>query len=252
MQKVSPGSCGIRSAVFRPALAVLALLPACLPATTSSAPPSEPWIAGNRAAAGPPGSRILVERNRRWLPATILRHDDASGRVLVHYQGFGPEWDELVTADRVRPDPDPDTPRAQDYRQGEPVLVEVGGGRLVLAVVDAQVSPHAWRVQYQGYGPGFAEVVAAHWIRRTHAGRSARQPGQRVLVDVGGGSTAAGTVIAVVAEHRWLVRFDGTGPDQDREVGPDEIRGAGETPPTNPPSPPPASQAGPPLGPALP
>ena len=87
-------------------------------------------------------------------------------------------------------------------------------------------------------------------MRRTHAGRSARHAGQRVLVDVGGVSTAAGTVIAIVAEHRWLVRFDGTGPEHDREVGPDEIRDAAETPPTNPPAP--ASQAAPSQGPAPP
>lgn len=44
---------------------------------------------------------VDVEWRGRWWPATVLDRK-GSGRYLVHYDGFGEEWDEVVGPERIR------------------------------------------------------------------------------------------------------------------------------------------------------
>lgn len=44
---------------------------------------------------------VDVEWRGRWWPATILERK-TSGRYLVHYDGYGSDWDEVVGPERVR------------------------------------------------------------------------------------------------------------------------------------------------------
>jgi hypothetical protein len=53
-----------------------------------------------RLAAGGAG-KLVVEWGGSYWPATILvRHGD--GRALIRYDGYGPEWDEIVGPARMR------------------------------------------------------------------------------------------------------------------------------------------------------
>jgi len=61
---------------------------------TSSSPPAA-------AAPAPEKPELEVEWRGRWWPARVLRKDGET--TLIHYVGFGSEWDETVPADRVRP-----------------------------------------------------------------------------------------------------------------------------------------------------
>ena len=44
---------------------------------------------------------VDVEWRGRWWPATVLERK-TSGRYLVHYDGYGSDWDEVVGPERIR------------------------------------------------------------------------------------------------------------------------------------------------------
>lgn len=56
------------------------------------------------------GDLVDVEWRGSWWPATLLERRGA--RWLVHYEGYGSDWDEVVTIERIRdrrqrvPEPD--------------------------------------------------------------------------------------------------------------------------------------------------
>jgi hypothetical protein len=51
---------------------------------------------------------VEVEWKGSWWPAQILGVLEDPTRYRVHYDGYGDEWDEVVSADRVRlPLPEP-------------------------------------------------------------------------------------------------------------------------------------------------
>ena len=206
-------------------IAALPLVTAC--ASKNTAPPATPSEADGFASFGPggldPGAHVQINRNSQWLPGAIVRQLGPN-RYQVHYDGFGAEWDEAVGLDRLRPGAEAGAAGtvAKDYRPGEKILVRAQN-RLLLADVVQQVSPEVWRVHYDGYGPEVAESVPAPRMRRQHAGTSAFGASQPVTVDVGGGRVLPGKVIGIVAADRWLVRFDGFGPEYDQEVGADRV-----------------------------
>lgn len=47
------------------------------------------------------GDRLEVEWHGSWYPATVLAVEPG-GRYLIHYVGYGKEWDEVVGPDRMR------------------------------------------------------------------------------------------------------------------------------------------------------
>ncbi|MBX3225692.1 MAG: hypothetical protein KIT84_31055 [Labilithrix sp.] len=61
---------------------------------------------------------IEVEWRGRWWPATIMERR-GSGRFMVHYTGYGDEWDEVVGVERIRLRVVPETPTVND-----PALVD--------------------------------------------------------------------------------------------------------------------------------
>ncbi len=61
---------------------------------------------------------VDVEWRGRWYPATVLEQRGGS-HYLVHYDGYSEEWDEVVTAERIR------LRRLDETREpNEPALVE--------------------------------------------------------------------------------------------------------------------------------
>lgn len=59
-------------------------------------PPPPPSSAGYA-----PGSRVEVQWQGQWYPATILKVDGQ--KYLIHYEGYESSWDEWVTAERIKP-----------------------------------------------------------------------------------------------------------------------------------------------------
>lgn len=169
-----------------------------------------------------PGAPVLIQKNGQWLPGTVVT-PEANGFAVVNYDGFGPEWNERVGPDRLNPRETAAASTARDFKVGDKILVK-SQNRLLLGTVVSQLAADSWRVHYDGYGPEIAENVGPDRIRRQFAGTSQRALGQPVGVDVGGARVMAGKVLAVVAADRWLVRFDGFGPEYDQEVGADRLR----------------------------
>jgi hypothetical protein len=196
------------------------------------------------AAANPDfatGAKVEVQRNRQWFPATVIQ--PFGDRFLIHYEGFGNEWNETVGLDRIRALPGPGS--ARDYKVGERVLV-VMANRHAAAEITAQAGPTSWRVHFDGYGPDVGEVVGPDRLRRPFTGTSPHPVGSPVGVEFNG-QVLGGKVLAVTAADKWIVRFPSFGPDYDQEVGPNRIRPApGEAPAAAPPPPVAAAPSPPP------
>lgn len=60
-----------------------------------------------------PGTAILVEWHGKYYEATVLS-TTPDGLTRIHYEGYGPEWDEDVGEDRIRPRPEGDVESADD------------------------------------------------------------------------------------------------------------------------------------------
>jgi hypothetical protein len=140
--------------------------------------------------------------------------------VVAQFEGYGPEWNEQVTLDRIKARPPASLER--DYRIGERVLVLAASNKLFVAEIVQQLGVDRWRVHYDGYGPEVAEDVGPDRLRRPYRGPSSLAVGQAIGVRAGADVLPA-KVAAIVAPERWIVRFNGFGPEGDQEVGPDRV-----------------------------
>lgn len=195
------------------------LLGACAPANTAPPPSVPPPTTDSRRPDLSAGSPILVRRGALWIPARVVG-SGGPDRVIVQYEGYGPEWNEPVSLDRIKPRPAASL--ARDYRIGDRVLVLAASNRLLVAEVVQQIAADRWRVHYDGYGPEVAEDVGPDRLRRPHEGPSPLALGQIVGVRAGADVLPA-KVVAIVAPERWIVRFSGLGPESDQEIGPDRV-----------------------------
>lgn len=113
------------------------LVPACAPRPSSDTvviptlvpPPARPAPAPSTSSARPigttaepqpraregraPGTPILVEWHGKYYAATVLS-TTPDGLTRIHYEGYGPEWDEDVGEDRIRPRSEGDTDGADE------------------------------------------------------------------------------------------------------------------------------------------
>lgn len=208
-----------RASLARIGLVFSLFLGACDPANTAPPPSVPPPSTDSRRPDLSPGSPLLVRRGALWLPSRVVG-PAGPDRVVVQFEGYGPEWNEAVTFDRIKARPLPLL--ARDYRIGERVLVLAASNKLFVAEIVQQVAPYRWRVHYDGYGPEVAEDVGPDRLRRPHAGPSALALGQPVGVRAGT-SVLPAKVVAIVASDRFIVRFDGMGPESDQEIGPDRL-----------------------------
>ena len=70
----------------------------------------------NEAGSWRAREEVEVEWHGSWWPAVIL--EQRGGRWLVHYEGYGSDWDELVGPERIRErraDLDPDEGAEPEY-----------------------------------------------------------------------------------------------------------------------------------------
>jgi hypothetical protein len=59
------------------------------------------------------GTPVEVEWHGRWWPAVLL--EQRGDRWLIHYVGYGDDWDEVVTPDRIR---EPQTVEEDEFLDG--------------------------------------------------------------------------------------------------------------------------------------
>ncbi len=202
---------------FAPATIALILVAGCSPRGSAEPEPAAAPTAPQ--AEAPPqfsaGSKVEVQRNSKWLPATVVQ--TAGDKWLVSYEGWGPEWNETVGADRIRALP-------VVYKPGDKVLVQMAN-RLAAAEIVMQATPNLWRVHYDGYGPEVGEIVGPARLRQPFSGKALHAVGDPVGVEFQG-QVLGGKILQVAAADRFVVRFPTFGPDYDQEVTNDRLRPA--------------------------
>ncbi len=206
-----------RSFLAPTTIALALLASACSPRGSGEPEPAAAPTAAQ--AEAPPkytaGTKVEVQRNNKWLPGTIVQV--AGDKWLVAYEGWGPEWNETVGADRLRALP-------VVYNKGDKVLVQMAN-RLAAAEIVMQATPQLWRVHYDGYGPEVGEIVGPARLKRPFTGKSPHAIGDAVGVEFQG-QVLAGKVLQVAAADRFIIRFPAFGPDYDQEVTLDRVRPA--------------------------
>jgi hypothetical protein len=101
------------------------------------------------------GRYVIAEWKGQWYKAVTLETMD--GRTKVHYVGYGDEWDEWLTPDRLKPfDPKHKPP-------GTSVQVEWQGKWYPAKVLAAEHGLHF--ISYDGYGPEWNEWVPARRMK---------------------------------------------------------------------------------------
>jgi hypothetical protein len=112
-------------------------------------------------------------------PAVILEAPSLS-KYKVHYDGYDPVWDELVSRDRIRgyvegqvnaPEPPAkvrdkvlQAAKTNHYKLNDHVRVE-WHGQLYPALVRGIVGPERYLIAYDGYGPEWNETVGSARIQ---------------------------------------------------------------------------------------
>ena len=119
------------------------------------------------------GQQVLVEWSGAYYPAVIVAQRDAE-HVLISYNGYGEEWDEVVSLDRIvegkHLDGSPlvDTHEPYDLREaqiGDKISVEWQGAWYD-AHVEHVLSRQEIVIHYDGYGHEWDEVVGGDRVRR--------------------------------------------------------------------------------------
>ena len=131
-------------------LLVLALFAATVPAT-ASAQTGRP-IAAAIAKAHVAGDPLFVEWGGSWWKATVIV-PLPDGRVVIHYDGWSQDYDEIATPKRIRTA----LPTAATPSVGDSVFVEWKGSFWPAKVLN--VSTAGVRVHYDGFGPEWDEDV---------------------------------------------------------------------------------------------
>jgi hypothetical protein len=68
----------------------------------SPPPPAGPATDAQTGRRRAVNEQVSVKYGDVWYVATIIEVDAAQNKVKIHYDGWGSEWDEWVTPDRVR------------------------------------------------------------------------------------------------------------------------------------------------------
>ncbi len=97
----------------------------------------------------------LAQYKNQWYPVRILKTD--GDRFLVHYQGWGAEWDEWLGPERLK------LPEFLRIAPGKSVMVEWAGKWYPAKVLKEDSGFHF--IHYEGYGPEWDEWVASPRIR---------------------------------------------------------------------------------------
>jgi hypothetical protein len=137
----------------------------------ADAPAARPSMAVASGMVHHAGDAVFVEWGGSMWRATVVA-GLADGRAVIHYDGWGDEWDELVTPSRLRTElRDGTVLRADDA-----VQVEWHGSYWAATIL--RVARDGYLIHYAGYGAEWDEVVPRGRITRLipHQERTRQTP----------------------------------------------------------------------------
>jgi Agenet domain len=225
------------------------------------APPQRPWEGIKpRPIAGPPvfppkpaPQDLQVEWQGSWYAAEILSASGSSN--LIRYKGYGPEWDEWVTAERMRFLPPDTIPPERGFADGsaskssdtiQQVRLQPAAGDLVVKWGNQwwraevlQTEGDKSRIRYVGYDARHDEWVTPDRVK-TFSAEDERPPDPPavatqpegffvhgspgkgdLLVQWGSGWWPAEVLESQGTQH--FIRYKGYGPEWDEWVTPQRL-----------------------------
>lgn len=172
------------------------------------------------------GDKIEIKWGSHWYAGEVLEVD--GDRYKVHYDGYGANWDEWATLERLR---DKDDARsvspakevtpvdaAVDWKAGDRVEAKSYGSWYPATVLEA--GEGKWRVTFDGYASGSDAWVEADGIRAVRKG--SWKVGDRVEAKSYGLWYAA--TIIEAEDARWKVKYDGYSDSSNEWVNLDRLR----------------------------
>ncbi len=109
------------------------------------------------------GDPITVEIDGAWHPARVVTVLP-DGRLEVHYEGWSPEWNQLVGRDRVAAPRAPSRTASGDrHAVGDAVVVRFEGVWYPAKVI-GEVSDGRWEIRYDGWGAEWNQLVGTDRI----------------------------------------------------------------------------------------
>lgn len=103
---------------------------------------------------------VMVEWRNTWYPAKILKTEN--GKSFIHYEGYGSNWDEWVTPNRIRAGTSDRT--GTDQLDQESVMVEWRNQWFPARIVKTENGKSF--IHYDGYGSNWDEWVTPDRIKQ--------------------------------------------------------------------------------------
>lgn len=126
------------------------------------------------------GEKVLVEWEKNTYPAVILETNGPT-KIKVHYEGYDPIWDEVVTRERIKgfndgnaphPEPPPKV-RAKALQAAQTNVHKIGDrvrvewhGSMYPAVIVGIVGQERYRIHFEGYGDEWDDTVGLNRIQQ--------------------------------------------------------------------------------------
>ena len=109
------------------------------------------------------GEHLMIEWGGSWWAASTLAAID-DGRVVIHYTGWGEEWDEIVKPTRIRRE----VQGTSNFAAGDSAFVEWKGSWWPAKVqkISTVGGKEQYAIRYDGYGKEWDETVGAARIKR--------------------------------------------------------------------------------------
>jgi hypothetical protein len=148
------------------------------------------------------GEALAVEWHGSLWPAHVIA-PVPGGRVAIHYDGFGDEWDEIVGPSRIGA-------MSELAARGDARLFVAWGGSYWPAASLGRTSDGLTRIHYVGWGSQYDESV--------DAGRLLRPSSEGRLFVEWQGSWWRASIVRGTADGRSLIHYDGWGPEYDETV----------------------------------
>jgi hypothetical protein len=141
----------------RLALLLVTLFALFLP-VTSLAQSSKP-VAAVVSKAHPAGDALFVEWGGSWWKATSIA-PLGDGRTVIHYVGWGEDYDEVAKPKRIRTE----IQNKAIFALNESVFVEWKGSWWPAKITKHNIG--SYRIHYDGYGPEWDEDVPGSRVVR--------------------------------------------------------------------------------------
>jgi hypothetical protein len=125
------------------------------------------------------GDKVLVDWEKNTYPAVILEISGPT-KFKVHYDGYDPAWDEVVSRDRIKgpvegkvvaPEP-PAKVRAKALQAAQTNMYKINDrvrvewhGQMYPAIIVGIVGPERYRIHFEGYGEEWDDTVGLNRIQ---------------------------------------------------------------------------------------